>query len=144
MTDKTFTCAGVSLCGGKLKVRYANSMNRIKTLIRTGHTGIELFDFAEPMRKEDLVDKLLSVTFANPEYMDVVKRTAVEKYGFIIPGYEAKKVDKPAEVPAQVGGALVVFGGVQAAAERIVPHRINGRFAKKQVREAAMMALMAA
>ena len=92
MTDKTFTCAGVSLCGGKLKVRYANSMERIRTLIRTGHTGIEMFDFAEPMRKEDLVDKLLSVTFANPEYMDVVKRTAVEKYGFIIPGYEAKRL----------------------------------------------------
>ena len=82
--------------------------------------------------------------FVNPEYADVVKRTAVEKYGYIIPGYEAKKVDKQVETPAQSGGALVVYGAVQAAVERIVPKRINGRFAKKQVREAAMMALMAA
>ena len=144
MTEKTFNVAGVSNLNGMLKVRFANGLDRVKTLMRNGHTDIELFEFPEADTKAALIDKLLQVVFVNPEYADVVKRTAVEKYGYIIPGYEAKKVDKPAEVPAQVGGALVVFGGVQAAAERIVPRRINGRFAKKQVREAAMMALMAA
>lgn len=145
MTDKTFSCAGVSNLNGVLKVRFANNLDRIKTLVRNGHTDIELFEFPEADTKAELVDKLLQVTFANPAYMDVVKQTAVEKYGYIIPGFEAKKVDKPVESPVQMfAGAMVPYGLVQAAAERIVPQRINGRFAKKQVRQAAMMALMAA
>lgn len=144
MTEKTFNVAGVSNLNGMLKVRFANGLDRVKTLMRNGHTDIELFEFPEADTKAELIDKLLQVVFVNPEYADVVKRAAVEKYGYIIPGYEAKKVDKQEETPAQSGGALVVYGAVQAAAERIVPHRIKGRFAKKQVREAAMMALMAA
>ena len=144
MTEKTFNVAGVSNLNGMLKVRFANGLDRVKTLMRNGHTDIELFEFPEADTKAELIDKLLQVVFVNPEYADVVKRTAVEKYGYIIPGYEAKKVDKQVETLAQSGGALVVYGAVQAAVERIVPQRINGRFAKKQVREAAMMALLAA
>ena len=82
-TDKMFSCAGVSMCNGQLKVRYANGLQRIKTLQRTGHSGIEMVDFGEQWRKEDLVDKLLDHTFENPEYADVVKNEARE-FGFLV------------------------------------------------------------
>ena len=97
MTEKTFNVAGVSNLNGMLKVRFANGLDRVKTLMRNGHTDIELFEFPEADTKAELIDKLLQVVFVNPEYADVVKRTAVEKYGYIIPGYEAKKVDKQVE-----------------------------------------------
>ena len=82
-TDKMFSCAGVSILNGKAKVRYANSMQRIKTLLQNGHTDIEFVDFGEPWRKEDLVDKLLDHQFANPDFGNVVKEEARE-FGFLV------------------------------------------------------------
>ena len=147
MTEKTFTCAGVSNLNGVLKVRFGKDMMRVKMLARCGHTDIEMFDFAEQLEKVELVDKLLGVEFKNAAYADVVKQTAVDKYGFIVEGFTAtkkaaKKVDETA-APVHMHGAVVVWGGVQNAAALIVPQRIKGRFAKKDVREAAMHMVMA-
>ena len=147
MTEKTFTCAGVSNLNGVLKVRFGKDMLRVKMLARCGHTDIEMFDFAEELEKVELVDKLLAVEFKNAAYANVVKQTAVDKYGFIIDGFAAKKkaakkVDETAAT-VQAGGAVVVWGGVQNVAAMIVPQRIKGRFAKRDVREAAMNMVMA-
>lgn len=52
-TSKTFKVIGVSTLKGKTKVRYANDLaTRIKTLVKGGHTGIELFELPTAMTKE--------------------------------------------------------------------------------------------
>lgn len=64
MTDKTFSIAGVSRLKGEFKARFANDMSRVKTLIKTGHTDIDLIELKEPMTKRDAVAFLLSIDFA--------------------------------------------------------------------------------
>ncbi len=59
MTDKTYTIVGTSICNGKMKVRWATDMMRIKVLQRTGHTDIELFELPEAMNKADAVQFML-------------------------------------------------------------------------------------
>ena len=52
-TSKLFSVIGVSTDNGKTKVRYANDLpSRVKTLIRVGHTNVELFELPEAMTKE--------------------------------------------------------------------------------------------
>lgn len=51
MTTKTYTIVGTSICNGKMKVRWATDMMRIKILQRTGHTDIELFETPAAMDK---------------------------------------------------------------------------------------------
>ena len=51
MTNKTYTVVGTSVCNGKMKVRWATDMMRIKVLQRTGHSDIELFETPEAMDK---------------------------------------------------------------------------------------------
>ena len=43
MTEKTFNVAGVSNLNGMLKFRFDNGLDCVKTLMRNGHTDIELF-----------------------------------------------------------------------------------------------------
>ncbi len=59
MTNKTYTVVGTSICNGKMKVRWATDMMRIKVLQRTGHTDIELFDLPTPMTKAAAVNYML-------------------------------------------------------------------------------------
>ena len=59
MTNKTYTVVGTSICNGKMKVRWATDMMRIKVLQRTGHTDIELVDLPKPMSKVDAVNHML-------------------------------------------------------------------------------------
>ena len=59
MTNKTYTVVGTSICNGKMKVRWATDMMRIKVLQRTGHTEIELFDLPTAMNKSDAVKYML-------------------------------------------------------------------------------------
>ena len=51
MTDKLFTVAGYSTKDGKVKARFATDMTRVKTLVKTGHTDIQLYALAKPMTK---------------------------------------------------------------------------------------------
>ncbi len=52
-TSKTFKVIGVSTLNGKTKVRFANDLaTRIKSLVKNGHTGVELFELPEAMTKE--------------------------------------------------------------------------------------------
>jgi hypothetical protein len=52
---KTFTRAGVSTVNGVVTYRFANDLNREKTLVRCGHTDIKMFELGEAMTKEDAV-----------------------------------------------------------------------------------------
>jgi hypothetical protein len=49
---KTFTRAGVSTVNGVVTYRFANDLNREKTLVRCGHTDIQLYELGEAMTKE--------------------------------------------------------------------------------------------
>jgi hypothetical protein len=61
----TFSHAGVSRLNGTFKVRYANSADRVKVLIKGGHTDIDLVELKFPMTKEEAVAYLLSIDFDN-------------------------------------------------------------------------------
>jgi hypothetical protein len=78
MSVKLYQFAGVSEKDGILRVRYANTKNRIKQLKQLGDKNVEIFDLKEPMPKEDCVDLLLSKTFKNARAMEVVIAEARE------------------------------------------------------------------
>lgn len=56
--DKTFKVAGVSAVKGNYKVRFANDMSRVKVLIKTDHTDIELMELPSAMSKGEAVTYL--------------------------------------------------------------------------------------
>ena len=58
MTDKLFTVAGYSTKDGKTKPRFATDMTRIKTLIKTGSTDIQLYELAKPATKVEALEFL--------------------------------------------------------------------------------------
>lgn len=67
MTDKTFSIAGVSRLKGEMTVRFANDMSRVKTLIKTDHTEIDLMELPRAMTKAEAVAYLLSIDFATKD-----------------------------------------------------------------------------
>lgn len=82
MTDKTYTIVGTSICNGKMKVRWATDMMRIKVLQRTGHTDIELFELPEAMNKADAVRFMID-TYGDKMTAERIKaaRAALTKRG---------------------------------------------------------------
>jgi hypothetical protein len=64
---RTFTFAGSSVLNGKLKVRYANDILRVKTLEKTGHTAIDLQPMPEAMTKLEIVTYMLDTDFAGED-----------------------------------------------------------------------------
>lgn len=72
----TYTYAGVSKLDGKFKARWANDVSRVKKLIKTGHSHIDLVQLKYPMTKAEAVDWLLAIDFDNGN-TDI--RAALEK-----------------------------------------------------------------
>ena len=93
MTDKTFSIAGVSRLKGEFKARFANDMSRVKTLIKTGHTDIDLIELKEPMTKRDAVAFLLSIDFATRD-----GKINDEVQGALLAEVD-KRQDKPGRAP---------------------------------------------
>jgi hypothetical protein len=52
--NKFFKVAGVSAVKGQYKVRFANDMARVKVLIKTDHTDIELMELPRAMSKGEI------------------------------------------------------------------------------------------
>lgn len=92
MTDKTFSIAGTSRLKGEIKARFANDMSRVKTLVKTGHTEIDLIELKEPMTKREAVAFLLSIDFATKN--DVTNQEVQEA----LLAEVDKRQDKPAKV----------------------------------------------
>lgn len=94
-----FSHAGVSRKAGKLKVRWANGIERVKMLVKDGQTDIDLIELMHPMTKEDATLALINMNFAagNQEVADTLIAEAVKR---ALPGYEKAKTEKPAEAPA--------------------------------------------
>jgi hypothetical protein len=104
--DKTFTRAGVSTVNGTVTYRFANDLNRERTLVRTGHTDIRMIELGEPMTKEAAILFLNSqgiwaesvrVSTRTPTAPKVkraraVKAEAVDDDGFVEPKDERIQV----------------------------------------------------
>ena len=58
MSEKLFTVAGYSTKDGKTKARFATDMTRIKTLVKTGHTDIQLYEMPKPASKIEALEFL--------------------------------------------------------------------------------------
>lgn len=93
MTDKTFSIAGVSRLKGEIKARFANDMSRVKTLVKTGHTEIDLIELKEPMTKRDAIAFLLSIDFATK------KDTVNQEVQDALLAEVDKRQDAPARAP---------------------------------------------
>ena len=72
--DKTFKVAGVSAVKGNYKVRFANDMSRVKVLIKTEHTDIELVELPSAMSKGEAVTFLkTSELVKKPVYLQAIE-----------------------------------------------------------------------
>jgi len=68
-----FKVAGVSTRNGQTKVRFANDMTRIKVLVKTGHTDINLIELPEFMDKPAVVSYLKTTElYANSLYREAI------------------------------------------------------------------------
>jgi len=102
-----FKVAGVSVRDGQMKVRWASDMTRVKVLVKTGHTDINLIDLPEAMDKGQAVTYLKTTDlYSKPEYREAID-AADAKYNGV--GVEAKVV-KPvkAEKPAKAAKPAAV------------------------------------
>jgi hypothetical protein len=72
--DKAFKVAGVSAVKGNYKVRFANDMSRVKVLIKTDHTDIELVEMPTAVSKGEAVTFLKTSSLMEKE----VYRQAIE------------------------------------------------------------------
>jgi hypothetical protein len=72
--DKSFRVAGVSTVKGNYKVRFANDLSRVKVLMKTGHTDIELRELPSAMSKGEAVTFLKTTELVNrPEYLQAIE-----------------------------------------------------------------------
>jgi hypothetical protein len=91
MANQTFAVSGVSRCKGTFKVRFAASMDRVKTLLKTGHDEIELLELPNPMSKGECATYLKTTSlYERAEYREAID-SADEKYN----GSPTVKVSKP-------------------------------------------------
>ena len=94
--DKTFKVAGVSAVKGIYKVRFANDMSRVKVLIKTDHTDIDLMELPSAMTKGEVVTFLKTSRLASkPEYLEAIE-AADAKYN----GVESTAVKVKATAPS--------------------------------------------
>lgn len=91
-----FTIAGVSTSNGQTKVRFANDMvTRIKTLVKGGHTNVELLELPEPMTKPQAVTFLKTThLYGNSLYAEAIQN-ADDKYNSGNYKVTSVKVNKP-------------------------------------------------
>lgn len=97
-----FTVAGVSLRDGKYKVRYANDMTRIKVLVKTGHTDINLMELPEPMDKAQIAAFLKTTElYLNDAYREAIDAADSKYNEDNQPEAPAVEAVKPVKVKAQ-------------------------------------------
>lgn len=75
-TDKKYSVVGITEFNGNYKVRFGNSILRIKTLHNEGHKDIRLCELDEPMLKVDGVRAIKKL----PEFADVVAQSTIDEW----------------------------------------------------------------
>ena len=74
--EKSFSHAGVSRRDGAFKVRFGNSIMRVKIFSKVGDTDIDIIELKHPMTKVEAVEYLLSIGFGDPQTAKGVEITA--------------------------------------------------------------------
>jgi hypothetical protein len=146
--EKTYAVAGYSVCKGIFKMRLAKDFDRIKTLIRTGHTEIEMFELPQAMTK---LDAHLWLEVNHPRANVGAKVGAVEKAFEVTDALAASWKDYYPTFNTVVEEEQPTFE-IKEATNRLtfeealaqVPMREKGRFIKRDVREQMARDLMAA
>lgn len=143
---KKFTVAGHSTLDGVRKTRFATTMDRVKVLMRNGHTDIELQELPTPMTKDEIraffgeevkADKPKAVKAAAP----AATVAAVETPEDAAP--DTVKWLEEGQQPAQEEGAITYKTFEEALAA--VPKRTEkGTRIKQEVREALARDMVAA
>ena len=139
---KKFTVAGHSVLDGVKKTRFATTMDRVKVLMRNGHTDIELQELPYAMTKDEIraffgeeakAVKAVKVVAATQQVEDVAEDAAEDTVKWLEEG-EAPTVEEDAVTYATFEEALAA-----------VPLRSEkGHFIKKEVREALARDMVAA
>ena len=140
---KKFTVAGHSTLDGVRKTRFATTMDRVKVLMRNGHTDIELQELPTPMTKDEI-----RAFFGEEVKADKPKAVkaaptvaAVETPEDAAP--DTVKWLEEGEQPAKEEGAITYATFEEALAA--VPKRTEkGTRIKQEVREALARDMMAA
>ena len=84
MTNKTFAVAGISTQDGKIKVRFANDIMRVKLLVKNGHTDIQMETLPHEMTKPEAVAYLVSIGLGQGNaIVEAAVQAAVKKYGVV-------------------------------------------------------------
>jgi len=114
--NKLFKVAGVSAVKGQYKVRFANDMARVKVLIKTDHTDIELMELPSAMSKGDIVTFLkTTVLMDKPVYRDAIEAADVKYNEVAKPTVARVKVAK-ATKPAKNTKATPSIADIRARA----------------------------
>jgi hypothetical protein len=89
--EKTFTVAGVSCLKGEYKARFANNIDRVKTLVQNHHTDIRLMELGSAMTKAQAIEAIKDLA----EYEDIDAQQAFDDFL----AAKAPKPPKPAKAP---------------------------------------------
>lgn len=77
--NKLFKCAGVSLGKTGYKVRFASDMTRVKVLMKTGNSDIELLELPHAMTKDAAVAHLKTTSLMDrAEYRQAIENADVK------------------------------------------------------------------
>jgi hypothetical protein len=99
--NKLFKVAGVSAVKGQYKVRFANDMARIKVLIKTDHTDIELMELPKAMSKGEIVTFLKTTSLMDKAvYAHAIEAADAKYNGTTEPAVARVKVAKTAKPKA--------------------------------------------
>jgi hypothetical protein len=91
--EKTFTVAGVSCLKGEYKARFANNIDRVKTLVQNHHTDIRLMELGSAMTKAQAIEAIKDLA----EYEDVDAQQAFDDFL----SAKSPKPPKPAKAPKE-------------------------------------------
>jgi len=128
MTDNTFVYIGTSVQKEQAKIRFANDLDRVKILVKNGHTEIELIELPEPMTKPKAVAFLMkqedfkgdreAIENANDKYNTVkVKKAKVTAKKEDVPATDAKEVGADEEADPEMVIDVVLDAPAEAEVE---------------------------
>jgi hypothetical protein len=118
--EKMFAVAGMSTLEGKVKVRFANEMARVKVLEKNGHTEVRLVALATAMTKEAAVAALM----VHADFQDAAAQAVLKAYG------DDEKPAKAAKAP-------------KLTLEDMPKRDGKGHFIKRETREEMLLAKLA-
>jgi hypothetical protein len=142
---KMFTVAGHSVLDGVRKTRFATTMDRVKVLMRNGHTDIELQELPHAMTKDEI-----RAFFGEEVKADKPKavKAAAEPAAAAVETAEDAAPDtvkwlEEGQQPAQEPGA-VTYATFEEALAAVPKRTEKGTRIKQEVREALARDMVAA